>query len=139
LLRGKLPDEDREAIRSRLENPELEDMPRGNLLFGLAHVSDASGDYAEAARCLEKANTLAREQRHGQVRRYDPSEHIRYVDQMIEGFTPDLFARLAGDDTRQPVFVFGMSSMSPRGRSARPCDPGASAVISPIAGALEAL
>jgi tetratricopeptide (TPR) repeat protein len=110
LLRGKLPEEDREAIRARLADPELEDMPRGNLLFGLAHVCDASGDYAEAARCLEQANALALSERRGQGRRYDPAEHVRYVDRVIEGFTPELFARLAGtgDDTRQPVFVCGM-------------------------------
>ena len=81
-----------------------------NLLFGLAHACDARGDYAEAAACLERANALALNQRIKQNRVYNPAEHSRFVDRLIEGFTPELFDRLAGagDDTRQPVFVFGM-------------------------------
>ena len=110
LLRGGLPDADRDAIRSRLDDPELDDGPRSNLLFGLAHACDARGDYAEAAACLESANALVLNQRIKQNRVYDPAEHSRFVDRLIEGFTPELFDRLsgAGDDTRQPVFVFGM-------------------------------
>jgi tetratricopeptide (TPR) repeat protein len=110
LLRGRLPDADRDALRSRLDDPELDDEPRGNLLFGLAQASDARGDHALAAVCLEQANALVLNQRTKQGRQYDPAEHSRLVDQLIEGFTPELFNRLAGagDDTRQPVFVFGL-------------------------------
>ena len=42
------------------------------LLFGLAHVPDARGDYAEAAACLEEANALAQRQRTQQGRRLRP-------------------------------------------------------------------
>jgi tetratricopeptide (TPR) repeat protein len=112
LLRGKLPDADREAIRARLEapGPGISPHARGPLLFGLAQVLDARGEYAEAAACLEEANALALEQRRQQGHGYDPGAHSHLVDRLIQGFTPELFSRLAGagDDTRLPVFVFGL-------------------------------
>jgi len=110
LLRGGLSDADRDAIRSHLDDPELDDGPRASLHFGLAHVCDALGDYSEAAACMERANALVLSQRIKQHRVYDPAEHSRFVDRLIEGFTPELFDRLsgAGPDTQQPVFVFGM-------------------------------
>ena len=110
LLRGRLSDEDQDAVRSRLDDPVLDDGPRANLLYGLAHTHDARGDYLEAAACLERANALALNQRIKRHQIYDPAEHSRYVDRLIEGFTPKLFERLkgAGHDTDRPVFVFGM-------------------------------
>ncbi len=110
LLRGDLPDADRDAMRARLDAPGLDGWPRANLLFGRAQVCDARGEYTEAAACLASANALALNQRKKQNRVYDPAEHSRFVDRQIEGFTAELFDRLAGvgDQTRQPVFVFGM-------------------------------
>ncbi len=110
LLRGRLPDADREVIRGQLADAQLADGPRCALLFGLAQVHDARGEYAAAADCLKQANALALERHRQEGRSYDPAEHRRFVDRLIEGFTPELFQRLAGagDATRQPVFVVGM-------------------------------
>ncbi len=121
LLRGKLPETDLEAIRAQLGAPttDRQTVPpplpprspaRGQLLFGLAQVLDARGDYAAAAGCLEEANAIALEQRRRAGKKYDPAVHTALVDRIIAGFTPQLFDRLAraGDDTRLPVFVFGM-------------------------------
>jgi tetratricopeptide (TPR) repeat protein len=110
LLRGRLPEADRSAIHARLEDPTLEDGPRADLLFGLAHVCDAHGEHAEAAACLKEANALVVAQRKKQNRMYDPAQHSRFVARLMEAFTPSLFERLAGagDDTLRPVFVFGM-------------------------------
>jgi tetratricopeptide (TPR) repeat protein len=110
LLRGRLPDADLQALGARLDDPALPDGARGTLLFGLAQVQDARGAYAEAAACLARANPLILAQRRQQGRVYDPAEHSALVDRILAGFTPELFGRLAGagDDTRLPVFVFGM-------------------------------
>jgi tetratricopeptide (TPR) repeat protein len=117
LLRGKLPEADRDAIQALLGRAGSGDrsLParspaRGALLFGLAQVLDARGEYAGAADCLEQANALALEQRRKEGKHYHPEQHSALVDRIIAGFTPRLFDRLAGagDDTRQPVFVFGM-------------------------------
>ena len=58
LLRGKLPDADLAAMEQRLADPKLEDGPRARLLFGLAHVLDARGQWQRAAECLRQANSL---------------------------------------------------------------------------------
>jgi tetratricopeptide (TPR) repeat protein len=112
MLRGRLQQEERTAIRTRLDDSQLDDGPRASLLFGQAHDHDARGEYVEAAACLEPANALASRARQERGRDYDPVEHSAFVGRLIEGFSPELIARLAGagagDDTCQPVFVFGM-------------------------------
>lgn len=109
LLRGRLSDADRDRMRYHLYAP-IGPMQRMNLLFALAQVADGRGDHGEAAACLGPANALARELRRSRGEIYDPDEHTCYVDRLISSFTPALFQRLgdAGDDSPQPVFVFGL-------------------------------
>ena len=52
MLRGKLPDEDWQLLERRLADPNLNESMRGPVLFALAHVLDAKGEYARAAECL---------------------------------------------------------------------------------------
>jgi len=109
LLRGKLPDADRAALEERLTDADLGPGIRARLLFGLAHVLDARGDFAGAADCLRQANALTLET--AQVRRvYAPAEHEQFVDGLLAAFTADFFTRGAGAglDTRRPVFIFGL-------------------------------
>ncbi len=110
LLRGRTPEPDRIALRERLAAQDLGEEQRGTLLFALAHVSDAVGDHLEATDYLEQANAIALGQREKKGKTYNPIEHHRFVDRLIESFTPELVKRLAnaGDQTRQPIFVFGM-------------------------------
>ena len=76
LLRGRLPQADRDKLRFELYRPHGPEL-RMNLLFALAHVADASGDHAEAAACLEPANALVRELRQQRGQTYDADEHTR--------------------------------------------------------------
>lgn len=110
LLRGSLPEADLDAALRRLADPGLDDRDRANLLFGLALVRDERGDFAEAAACLERANALALGELAREGRAYDPGSHRRFVDRLIEAFTPGLFERLAGSglDTSRPVFIIGL-------------------------------
>jgi tetratricopeptide (TPR) repeat protein len=109
LLRGRLPEADRDRLRFELYRP-CGPLVRMNLLYALAHVADGLGDYGEAVACLEPANALARELRRGRGQTYDADEHTRHVDRLIAAFTPALFQRLdgAGNDSVRPVFVFGL-------------------------------
>jgi tetratricopeptide (TPR) repeat protein len=109
LLRGKLPAADRAALQKRLEDPQLAPGFRARLLFGLAHVLDARGDYGPAADCLRQANALALELARGR-RDYVPAEHTQFVDNLRRVFDASFFARTAGAglDTRRPVFIFGL-------------------------------
>jgi len=110
LLRGKLPDADREAIERRLAGSYSADPSRVNLLFALAGVWDARRHYAEAAACARQANALALAQLYGRGKAYDPAEHQRFVSALVEAYDPNLFTRLAGSglDTRRPVFIVGL-------------------------------
>ncbi len=109
LLRGKLPAEDLAALEERLNEPSLHPQPRAHLLFGLAHVLDARGDYAQAAECLRQANALSVELDKGE-REYVPADHQRLVDGLVRAFDTEFFARTAGMglDRCRPVFVFGL-------------------------------
>jgi tetratricopeptide (TPR) repeat protein len=109
LLRGRLPEADRDRLRFAMYGP-VAPVVRMNLLFALAHVADARGEYAEAAACLEPANAMARELRRSRNQPYDPDQHTSYVDRLIAAFTPEVMRRLhgLGDQSAQPVFVFGL-------------------------------
>ena len=110
LPRGRLPEEDRRAIRDLLGDTRVDDESRGILLFGLAHACDGRGDFAEAADSVARANALTLASRGAKGLAYDPEAHRDSVDRLIESFTSELYRRLAGagDPTRWPVFVFGM-------------------------------
>lgn len=109
LLRGKLADADVAALEERLADEGLPPSPRARLLFGLAHVLDARGEFARAAECLARANALTLElarERHD----YSPAEHERFIDALVGAFDRGLSDRLAGagSESDRPVFVFGM-------------------------------
>jgi tetratricopeptide (TPR) repeat protein len=110
LLRGRLPAEDLEAVRRLLGRPQLPLGRRLALHFGLAHVLDARGAYAEAAEHLRRGNDLCRElwQKQGQL--YDPLAHARYVEALVRAFSAEFFARTRGFglDTEVPVFIVGL-------------------------------
>jgi tetratricopeptide (TPR) repeat protein len=109
LLRTKMPAEDLAALEERLTDDTLPEGPRGRLLFALAQALDGQGDHARAAQCLREANALTVES-NIKRRDYDPDDHERFMDGLLSGFNPDLFARLAaaGSPSRRPVFVFGL-------------------------------
>ena len=98
LLRGKLPDADLAALESGWPTPTWP-RARARLLFGLAHVLDARGDYARAAACLREANAISLELAKGN-RDYVPAEHEQFVDGLIRAFDAEFFARNAGGRPR---------------------------------------
>ena len=97
------------ALETWLANPDLPAGPRTRLLFGLAHVLDARGDYARAAQCARQANALALEHVKGR-RDYEPARHESFVDKRIQVFNADFFKRTVegGSDSRRPIFIFGL-------------------------------
>jgi tetratricopeptide (TPR) repeat protein len=110
LLRGKLPAEDLIALQARLDDSGLNEESRSQLLFGLAQVLDALGEYSQAAQFSREANTLKTRRLIRAFHAYRPEEHEQYVDQVLKNFTPELFARMdgAGLTTHRPIFVFGL-------------------------------
>ncbi len=110
LLGGKLPEKDLVAQRRLLEEKELTDAQRSLLHFGLAHVLDARGEYAEAAEHLDRGNAMQLSERRKCGREYDQKEHELLVTRMIEVCTPDFFERVHGfgSESELPVFVVGL-------------------------------
>ena len=110
LLGGQLPQEDLAAQRRLLEDGGLPDAQRMLLHFGLAHVLDARGEYAQAAEHLDRGNALERSEWRKCGREYDPKEHESFVTRMIGAFTPEFFGRVRGFglESQVPVFVVGL-------------------------------
>jgi tetratricopeptide (TPR) repeat protein len=109
LLRGKLPDADLAALEVRLADPALDPEPRSHLLFALAQVLDARGQYAGAAESSRQANALRLELARGR-REYVPADHENFVDRLVRFFDRETFDRTAGMglDTPEPVFILGL-------------------------------
>jgi tetratricopeptide (TPR) repeat protein len=110
MLRSKLPDEDLEAMRRQLAEPDLLPGKRAVLRFGLAQALDARKVYAEAAEHLHEANAHALEAWRKRGDTYDPDRHNQFVSEMLETCTPAFFERLRGlgSDSERPVFIVGL-------------------------------
>jgi tetratricopeptide (TPR) repeat protein len=110
LLRGRVSDGDRLAIKEILADPNLNEDVRIKLSFALAAVQDACGDFASAAAHAGRGHTLSLERARRGGMEYDPQEHRRFVDQILLAFGPDFFKRTAGGglETQQPVFIVGL-------------------------------
>jgi tetratricopeptide (TPR) repeat protein len=110
LLRGKLPEEDLTAMRTLLDRKHLAPGRRMALHFGVAHVLDGRKSYREAAAHLQHGNSLASEIWNRQGMTYDPQAHTRFVDRLIDMFTPEFFAHVRGFglESERPVFIVGL-------------------------------
>ena len=109
-LRAALPEPDRAAIEGLLADPDLPPARRYPLLFGLAQVSDARGEFDRAAQLAAEANALQSVELRSKGRGYDPRSFGSFVDELEAAFTPEFFAKVRGWglETRRPVFVVGL-------------------------------
>jgi tetratricopeptide (TPR) repeat protein len=110
ILRGKLAEEDLARHQNLLADPDLTDTQRFLLLFGLARVCDAKGDYAAAAGHLAQANALQRADFNKRGRPYNRDTYEALAAGLIEACTPEFFRRVRDFslDTELPVFVVGL-------------------------------
>ncbi len=109
LLGARLPDGDLEALRHRLDDPEIASEPRTRLLFALGQVLDARGEHASAAACFREANARQLEQI-PTYRRFDPTQLDRFTTRLIQAVYSGFFQRIAGAGlaSRVPVFIVGL-------------------------------
>ena len=108
--RDKLSESDQAAIERLLAEPALPPSGRWPMLFGLAQVHDARGEFAQAALLAAEANTLQLADFQRRELAYDPARHKLFVDRLLGAFNPEFFKRVRGWglETERPVFVFGM-------------------------------
>lgn len=78
---------------------------RVQLEFAIGRAYFANGNLPIAFARLGRANAMKRSSM-----RYDVAEHERYVEHLIERYSPDVFerSRNAGADSMLPIFVVGM-------------------------------
>jgi tetratricopeptide (TPR) repeat protein len=88
---------------SALNTPGASRNETVQLLFALATAHDVRGNYDEAFRYFEQANS-------GKFSRYDPEQQSKKVRKVISFFSPDMYASLQRSslDTDIPVFILGM-------------------------------
>jgi tetratricopeptide (TPR) repeat protein len=110
MLRGRFPEEDRQAMTRLLARPHLTLAQRLALHFGLGHVLDATGSYAEAAEHVQKGNALCQTLWKKQGKAYSPAAHSQWVDELMRVFGAEFFERTRGFglDSEVPVFIVGV-------------------------------
>lgn len=109
-FRDQLPADEYESLQRLAAQANLPDAERAPLLFGLAQVCDARGDYAEAAKYLEQANALEYAVRQQRGQSYNHGAHVRFIDGLVDLFTLEFFERVRGFgvESERPIFIVGL-------------------------------
>jgi tetratricopeptide (TPR) repeat protein len=109
-LKGRMSEDEVQAIRHLIDHKSLPAAPRALLRFGLAAVYDTRARYEDAAKLLAEANRLQGVAKADRGDAYDPEYHSGLVDRFIATFTPGAIARTSGwvEPDVRPVFVVGL-------------------------------
>jgi len=109
-LKGQVTDAEVQAIERLLDQKYLPVSSRAMLHFCLGAVSDSRGLYPRAAAFYEAAHALQSSARAARGSVHDPGRHSRYIDRLIEAFTPEAIDRVRGwgDPDPRPIFVVGL-------------------------------
>ncbi len=109
-LKGRLPEDDVEAIKRLLDHKSLPAAARSLLRFGLAAVYNDRSLYREASALLEDANRLQGQAKMNRRLVFDPDQHATFIDRFISTFTPGAIDRARGwvEPDSRPVFVVGL-------------------------------
>jgi hypothetical protein len=110
ILRDRLPEDDLLLMRQLSSEPDLGDEGRAALEFGMAQVLDARGQYGQAAEHLGEANVARLAALKKRKRDYNPLKYRSFINNVLEAFTPQFFARVSGFgvETELPVFIVGL-------------------------------
>jgi tetratricopeptide (TPR) repeat protein len=94
-----------DTLERALREPSQPRPIRKELLFRLAELLDAAGQYEPAWRAIDQARAMKREEG-----RFDLAEFERRLDRAKLAWTPEAFNALAqhGDDSELPIFILGM-------------------------------
>jgi tetratricopeptide (TPR) repeat protein len=110
LLPRKLSESDLGRIRKLSADSRVAQGDRCRLLYGLAHVLDARGEYGDAARQVHEANAIEAACWRKRGQSYDAADFDRFVERLEQTFTSKFFDRVRGWGlpSQRPVFIFGL-------------------------------
>ncbi len=99
-----------EHLTELLNQISLPISERVNAGFAVGKLLDDCNRFDEAFAIYSQTNSLFKEWRASDGKRYDGTQSARMVGQIIQNFTPGFFAarRHWGDPSEQPVFIVGM-------------------------------
>lgn len=104
--RVKAPEQQHIDAASRLlQGDQVDAEGRAQLHYGLGKRHDQVGEYVQALAHFKRANAIKTH-----YRRFSGSAVAKNIDAICSAFSPQLFARLAGQglDDARPVFIVGM-------------------------------
>ncbi len=103
-------DADLAACNALLESGRLNGKEKANLLFALAQMEDRRGAFQKAAELLQHANQAKSEWNQSIAEPYEPYEHERLVNEVLETFTAGFLHERTvwGIATDIPLFIFGL-------------------------------
>ena len=108
-LKGRMPDDEIEAMQRLLGRRYLPEDTRGSLSLGLAAVLDARGLRDQAAELFQAGNALKAASRAARGEAYDADRYTDRIDRLITTFSEGFLAarRGWGNPDPRPVFVVG--------------------------------
>jgi tetratricopeptide (TPR) repeat protein len=98
------------ACNALLESGKLNGKEEANLLFALAQMEDRRGEFQKAAELLKHANQAKNQWNQSIAEPYEPYEHERLVNEVLETFTTEFLHERAdwGIATDIPLFIIGL-------------------------------
>jgi tetratricopeptide (TPR) repeat protein len=108
--RYQLSDDELMRIRTLTQRNDLPADDLGRLHFALARLLDRSGAYDAAFEHYRQGNELRKVYVRRRGAAFDPAQHRRAVDALIEAYSPAYFERVrsTGVDSELPIFIVGM-------------------------------
>ncbi len=99
-----------DQIEARLREPNLSDDVTSRLHFAAAYILDRAGEIDRAFEHFRQGNASRRALIHQCGGGFNSEEHARWVQRLIDTFTPDYFRRTQGFGVTSelPVFIVGM-------------------------------
>ena len=109
-LRNKIEPDELAAAERVMARRDIPESRRAVLLYGIAQVTDARGEYERTAALASEANAIYSASALRSNRGYSTKEHHDYVSQIIAAYSPDHFERVQdwGNSSVRPIFVLGL-------------------------------
>ncbi len=107
---SQITQDDRDSIDRILKTVSMSGKQEGALRFAKAHLLDREKDYAAATQEFRRANLAQKLWHESQGEGYSTEKHERFVDGILQSFTPSFMQSKTGwgSQSERPVFIIGL-------------------------------